>query len=225
VKFFGKDRRIDSITTGEAITWFERMLNGDKKGKGMLAEATARKMVGVARQVFKRALKFKHITENPFVDDELKTTVGVREKDYIALSTIQQLISIMPSVEWRAVIVFARFGAMRVQSELPLLKWSDVNWDENYFVVRKSPKTKKTRRTPIFPEVRQILEELRPITGKSEYVLDVMRTKSSNWRTPLDKMMVKAGIKPWADLFNALRSSGGNGYREKTWDRSAKLNG
>ncbi len=215
LKFFGKDRRIDTITTGEGITWFELMLNGDKKGKGILAEATARKMVGVARQVFKRALKFKLITENPFADDELKTTVGVREKEYITLPRIQQLISILPTVEWRAVIVFARFGGMRAQCELPLLKWSDVNWDENRFVVRRSPKTKTTRSTPIFPEVRQILEELLPITGKSEYVLNVLRTKSKNWRTPLGKMMIKAGMEPWADPYNALRSSAATDIAKK----------
>ena len=215
VKFFGKDRRIDSITTGEAITWFERMLNGDKKDKGMLAEATARKMVGVARQVFKRALKFKLVNENPFADEELKSTVGVREKEYIALPRIQQLISIMPTVEWRAVIVFARFGGLRVQSELPLLKWSDVLWDENRFIVRLSPKTKKTRLTPIFPEIRQILEELYPITGKSEYVLNVMRTKSKNWRMPLEKMMKRAGMTLWPDPFNALRSSAATDIAKK----------
>lgn len=208
VKFFGKMRRIDKITTGEAITWFERMMNGDSNGKGKLAEATARKMVGVARQVFKRAMKFKHITENPFADDELKTTVGNREKSYIDVPTIQQLIQILPSAEWRAVVVFARFAGMRVQSELPLLKWSDVHWDEDRFVVRESPKTKATRYTPIFPEIRQALEDLLPITGESEYVLNVLRTKSKNWRTPLEKMMIRAGMTPWGALFNSMRASG-----------------
>lgn len=184
------------------------MLNGDNKGKGMLAEATARKMVGVARQVFKRALKSEKITKNPFSDEELKTTIGHRDKEYIDVPTIQQLLQILPSAEWRAVVIFARFAGMRVQSELPLLKWSDVLWDEDRFVVRRSPKTKTTRRTPIFPEIRQALEDLLPITGESEYVLNVLRTKSKNWRTPLEKMMEKAGIKPWDALFNSLRASG-----------------
>ena len=208
VKFFGKNCTIDSITTGDAITWYERMRNGDSKGKGKLAEATARKMVGVARQVFKRALKFKHITENPFADDELKTTVGHRDKRYVDIAEIQELLKILPSAEWRAVVVFARFAGMRVQSELPLLKWSDVMWSENWFVVRVSPKTKTTRRTPIFPEIRQALEDLLPITGDSEYVLNVLRRKSTNWRTPLEKMMIRAGLQPWPALFNTMRASG-----------------
>lgn len=42
VKFFGKSCPIDSITTGDAITWYERMLNGDSKGKGKLAETLFR---------------------------------------------------------------------------------------------------------------------------------------------------------------------------------------
>ena len=77
------------------------------------------------------------------------------------------------------------------------------------------PKNKKTRLTPIFPEIRQILEELHPITGQSEYVMNVMRTKSKNWRTPLGKMMVKAGMQPWADPFNALRSSAATDIAKK----------
>lgn len=208
VKFFGKSCPIDSITTGDAITWYERMRNGDSKGKGKLAEATSRKMVGVARQVFKRALKFKHITENPFADDELKTTVGHRDKRYVDVAEIQDLLKTLPSAEWRAVVAFARFAGMRVQSELPLLKWSDVLWAENCFVVRESPKTKSTRRAPIFPEIRQALEDLLPITGDSEYVLNVLRRKSKNWRTPLEKMMIRAGLKPWPALFNTMRASG-----------------
>ena len=77
------------------------------------------------------------------------------------------------------------------------------------------PKNKKTRLTPIFPEIRQILEELGPITGKSEYVLNVMRTKSKNWRMPLEKMMKSAGMTLWPDPFNALRSSAATDIAKK----------
>ena|GEM_PF-2098806 len=80
-------------------------------------------------------------------------------------------------------------------------------WAEDCFVVRLSPKTKTTRRTPIFPEIRKALEDLLPLTGESEYVLDVLRGKSKNWRTPLAKMMIRAGMKPTPALFNAMRAS------------------
>ena len=202
VKFFGADRPIDSITSGDAVDYFEKM----QRGKGKLAATTARKMIGVARQVFKRALKAGHVTTNPFHDDELPTSISEREKDYIDLPTIQSVLAILNSAEWRAVIIFARYAGMRVQSELPLLKWADIDEEQNLFAIY-SPKTKKTRRVPLFPEIRTALDDLRPITGDSEFVLRSLREKSSNWRTPLGKMLKRAGIKPWAPLFNCLRSS------------------
>ena len=203
VKFFGKDRRIDAITTGEAMTWAESMQRGKKK----FAEATARKTLAITRQVFRRAVKFKHITENPFQDEDLKTTVGHREKDYIDVPTIQQVLDVIPSAEWRAVVVFARFAGMRVQSELRLLRWSDIQWNANRFVVR-SPKTKSVRRVPIFPEIKQALEDLLPITGDSEFVLGRRLKTKNNWGTPLMKMVVRAGIPSWSAVFNSLRASG-----------------
>lgn len=203
VKFFGADRSIDSIKVGDAIEWAEAM----RKGRGKLADATAKKMLSIARQVFKRAEKFEHIAVNPFKDEDLKTTVGHREKEYIDVQAVRDLLAVLPSAEWRAVVLFARFAGMRVQSELPLLRWVDVQWDRNRFVVR-SPKTKNVRRVPIFPEIREALEDLLPITGDSEFVLNALRAKSNNWRTPLEKMMRRAGLKPWKALFNSLRASG-----------------
>ncbi len=34
-----------------------------------------------------------------------------------------------------------------------------------------------------------------------------LREKSNNWRTPLEKMLKRAGIPTWSPLFNCLRSS------------------
>jgi hypothetical protein len=99
VRFFGADRLIDEIQVADAIDWFERM----QRGKKALAETTSRKMVGVARQVFKRAVKAGHLAENPFADDELPTSVGNREKDYIDTATVQQAMAVLPSAEWKAV--------------------------------------------------------------------------------------------------------------------------
>jgi integrase len=177
-----------------------------QRGKKKLAETTARKMVGIARQVFKRAVKAKHIAENPFADDERPTSIGNREKEYVSAEAVQQALAVLPSAEWKAVLVFARYAGMRVQSELPLLRWNDIDEQENRFAVY-SPKTKRTRQVPLFPEIRRALEDLRPITGESEYVLGVLREKSNNWRTPLQKILTREGIEPWKPLFNCLRSS------------------
>ncbi|MFO0428038.1 MAG: hypothetical protein ACK526_15850 [Planctomyces sp.] len=59
----------------------------------------------------------------------------------------------------------------------------------------------------MFPEIRQALEDLLLITGDGEFVLGVLREKSANWRTPLGKMLRRAGLKTWKALFNSLRAS------------------
>jgi hypothetical protein len=53
-------------------------------------------MVGIARQVvFKRAVKAKHIAENPFADDELPTSIGNREKEYVSAEAVQQALAVL----------------------------------------------------------------------------------------------------------------------------------
>jgi len=201
--YFGKSQRIDHISVGDAIEWMEHLRNRKKKP---LAESTCRKMVSVARQVFKRAVKKGLIALNPFEDEELPVAVSAREKEYVPIELIQQLLNVLPSTEWQAVIVLARIAGLRVQSEAPLLKWTDIDWDNNFMVVY-SPKTKQRRQVPLFPDVRKVLMDLQSVTGDGEFILRSLREKSSNWRQPLQKMMTRAGIKPWGALFNALRSS------------------
>lgn len=199
-EYFGNRRRIDTITAGMAIRWFEHM-----KASG-LAESTARKMAAVLRHSFKRALKEEHIRANPFADEEIPVTVRVREKPYVELARVEQVLSVLPSAEWRAIVVLARVAGLRVQSEAPLLRWSDIEWDSGWFVVT-STKTKSKRRVPLFPDVKQAFEDLLRITGDSEFVLGALRERSANWRTPLQKMMKRSGIEPWPALWNSLRGS------------------
>lgn len=62
--------------------------------------------------------------------------------------------------------------------------------------------------TRIFPEIKQALEDLLPITGDSEFVLGRRLKTKNNWGTPLMKMVVRAGIPSWSAVFNSLRASG-----------------
>ncbi|MCH2131875.1 MAG: site-specific integrase [Pirellulaceae bacterium] len=199
VNHFGNDRPIDQITIADALEWFEKMQDTH-------AENTARKMIGITRQVFRRAVKAELITNNPFNDDELPVTIGAKEKQYIELSVIADLVKVLPSTEWKAVVVLARVAGLRTPSEPSSLKWCDIDWENNRMAVQDL-KRKKTKSIPLFPDVRKVLEDLLEVTGGGEYVLRALREKSGNWGTPPEKMMTRAGIKPWPALFNSLRSS------------------
>lgn len=197
----GTDRLLDSVTVGDALRWRDAMLSKP------LAEATVRKMTQVGRQVFKRALKEKLVTSNPFLDEDLPVVVGEREKEYVDITVIERLCEHMPSLEWQAVLILARVAGLRVQSEGPLLKWGHVDWSGGRLSVT-DPKRKKTRSVSLFPQLREVLERLYEQAERGEeFILPTVRTRSNNWGTPLKKWMRKAGVEPWAALFNSMRSS------------------
>ena len=63
-----------------------------------------------------------------------------------------------PDAEWRLIVALARFGGIRIPSELVTLKWSDINWEEEKITIHSSKtehhQGKGTRIIPLFPEIR-----------------------------------------------------------------------
>ena len=112
----------------------------------------------------------------------------------------------------RSAVVLSRFGGLRCPSEHMALRWEDVDWERNRVTVR-SPKTEHhpngaSRQIPLFPELlphlRQAFEEAEPGT---EFVITRYRESSQNLRTPLGKIIKRAGLEPWPKLFHNLRST------------------
>ena len=124
----------------------------------------------------------------------------------------QKVLDACPNSQWRLIFALARFGGLRIPSELFALKWSDIHWDDGKMTVH-SPKTehhegKESRLVPIFPELRPYLEDARELAGPSaEHVIDRGRAKSDNLRTQLKRIIKRAGLMPWPKLFANLRSS------------------
>ena len=72
---------------------------------------------------------------NPFSD--LKGTAGAnRDRDYfVSLEEIDKVINACPDAEWRLIVALARFGGIRIPSELITLQWSDINWEEDKITI------------------------------------------------------------------------------------------
>ena len=76
-----------------------------------------------------------------------------------------------------------------------------------------SPKTehhegKDSRQVPLFPELRPYLEEAwEQAEPGAEYIITRYRDCNANLRTQLNRIIRKAGLKPWPKLFQNLRSS------------------
>ena len=118
-------------------------------------------------------------------------------------------------------MALCRYGGLRCPSEVLSLRWQDVNWETERIVVQ-SPKTahhpgKGNRVIPFFAELKPILTEAFHLAlDGTEYVVDGDYRKAANtpsgWRncnlrTQFERLLKRAGLKPWPKLFHAMRAS------------------
>jgi integrase len=182
-------------------------------GEG-LAENTVRRTCGVAKQFFQDALDRELVDCNPFKQRDIPTTTGGNQERqaYITHETAKAVLDACPDAEWRLLFALSRFAGLRCPSEHLALRWSDVNWERNRMVVRSS-KTEHheggaMRVVPLFPEFRPYLEAVFELACPgTEFVINRYRQPNANLRTPLEKIIKRAGVKPWPKLFHNLRAS------------------
>ncbi len=204
--YFENNRRLKDITKGEAKQWTRYLLN-----RG-LAEATVRRSTGMARQFFKEALELKLITTNPFAGLKAVVRGNPSRLCFVDGDTIAKVIEACPNAEWRLLVGLARYGGLRVPSEVVALRWGDIDWDKGTFTVTSSKtehhEGKGSRVVPIFPELLPLLEEAFDMAEEgTQYVIQRYRNPAQNLRTQLKKIIRRAGVEPWPKLWQNLRSS------------------
>ncbi|MCY2953421.1 MAG: site-specific integrase [Planctomycetota bacterium] len=206
IEFFGESRPVRSIEPLDADGWRQHL-----KAAG-LAEATVGRRVGAARMMFKCAVKWKLIGQNPFADVKTGSQSNKDRMFFITLEAAQKVLDACPDAQWRLLFALSRYGGLRCPSEHLALKWGDVDWEHNRIRV-PSPKTAHheggdCRFIPLFPELRphlqEVFDEAEPGT---EYVITKYRWTNCNLRTQLYRIIMRAGLKPWPKPFHNLRSS------------------
>ncbi|MBI1312158.1 tyrosine-type recombinase/integrase [bacterium] len=216
ITYFGADKPLPEITEGDADD-FRRYLKDLK-----LAEVTVNRRCSLAKTWFRVAVRHRLIESNPFRDISAGKKSNESRQRFIDADTIARVIEAAPDSEWRLLIALARFGGLRVPSEPLSLRWSDVDWNRQRITVT-APKThhlpgKETREIPIFPELAEPLREVWELTEDgAEFVITQNRPASlrnnfGNWqgvnlRTRFERIIKRAGLKPWPRLWQNLRSS------------------
>jgi len=205
-EIFGADKPLADILPGDADEWRRAL-----KREG-LAENTIRRRTGIARQIFRAAIRKRIITENPF--DGLP--VGVRgnaaRDRFITPDEATAILEACPDDEWKLIFALSRYGGLRCPSEHMALKWADVDWDKGRLTIR-SPKLehhgdKASRRVPLFPELRShLLAVFEAAEDGAEYVITRYRDPKQNLRTQFQRIIHRAGLSPWPKLFHNLRAS------------------
>lgn len=218
ISHFGEDRDLRRINAGHADE-FRSFLYGQSQ-----EENTVRRYCGLAKQFFRAALRRKLIDSNPF-SDQVSTVTGNSSKFYfVTRDDTKRLLKACLDYQWQLIIALTRFGGLRCPSEVLALNWEDIDWQGKRFTVT-SPKTAhheggESRVVPLFPELAEVLNEgyamefqrlnedsTGPGCVVSGPVITRYRDSTQNLRTTFQKVIKRAGLKPWPKLFQNLRST------------------
>ena len=206
IAFFGKDKKVSEITPADGETFFHHLT-----GKGY-AKATISRAMRRAITFFKFAQKSQFVLDNPFQGIKLPKQTNKSRMAFIDKATIDKLLDQCPDNFWRLVISLARYGGLRIPSELLGLTWDCVDWAAGKLKVT-SPKTEHNeggefRWIPLFPEIKIYLEEAWEAAAEGEkHIFPTLRDQGVNLRQGLSRIIEKAGLSQWPKLFTNLRSS------------------
>ena len=203
--FFGENRVLLSIIEGDADDYRQWLVNEK------YAPATISKEIIFARQIFKLAARKQLIQNNPFTDVKAGKQTNANRIYFINQETIQAVLDACPNTQWQLALAFARYGGVRVPSEIKDLRWADVHWDIDRITITVPKKAHidghQTRVIPIFSELRPYLEKaLEEAIDGEEYVVPLVRS-TGNLRTHAVRLMKKAGVQVWPKPFQNLRAS------------------
>lgn len=205
LKFLSPSADIRSITPADAKNLKVFLITN-------YASGTAGKDLTNAKQFFEYAVDLGLITKNPFSKLKIPSQANPKRLFFVDKETCQKVLDACPNVEWRLIFSLARYGGLRIPSELVDLKWEDVHWDEKKIRIA-STKTehfagKDHRWIPLFPQILEpLLEAFKIAKEGDKFIFSREITGSSNLRQGLTGIIKKAGLSPWPKLFQNLRAS------------------
>lgn len=203
-EFFTDGRRIDTITIGDAADWRAFLL---RKG---LAEASVRLYARITKGAFNAAVDHEYIHNNPFKRLPSRSLAAERTR-YITPAETDKILTVCPTVQWKALFGLARLAGLRAPSEIRGLEWGDIDFERGRMIV-KSPKTerfegKAARVVPIVPRLQKILQEAFLDDAADPKNVITIGTSPGTLHSGLRTIIRRAGIVPWPNLFRALRQS------------------
>ena len=227
---FGDGRRVESVTPADADAFRAAFAAGGRNADGR-AEASVRRMIGRTRQVWKwgRLRKMVPADADPWGHIPAAVRSNPGRKVFVSEEDARRLLDACPSARWRAVVALARWGGLRVVSELVPLTWADVHWpdaaaaderDRAGWLNVRSPKTEhhpggERRTVPLFPELVEPLADLYELAGEGEERLFPGMTPKTNLGTTLGKIIDRAGVGPLPKPFTNLRASRATDLRHR----------
>ena len=206
VEYFGEGKSLREITPGDADLWRLSLVN-----RG-LADNTVRRASGVAKQLFNAAVRRQLLRSNPFADLVAAVRANATRFYFVSQDEAAKVLAACTTAEWKLLFALARYGGLRVPSEVLRLRWEDLDWEHDRFTVT-SPKTEHheggaSRICPIFPELRPyLMDAFDEAEEGAVYCIMRYRDAAVNLRTQLLRIIKRTGLKPWPKLWQNLRST------------------
>ena len=215
--FFGKDCRIDSIHKLDCDHFKTQRL-------AKQAACTVSRNLRRARSIFKLAVDAGWLQHNPFKEVSSNAEVNLSRQCYIDCETVHTILPHCRDDHDRLLLALARFGGLRIPSEIQLLRFSD--FTNGIIRIHSDTKT-GAREVPLFGEIKEIFDRIvAAIDGENlpgnkpgEFIFG----KLGNFRDRILAAIRTSGMEPWEKLFINLRSScitdmAERGYSEKCLD-------
>jgi integrase len=211
---FSPNDPIEKMTTDMLLEWKAALLT-------QYAQASVAGFMRVAKMVFEWAVDHEWLSRNPMKKIPNGNFINRENERVISLEEYAKLLDACPNQEWRTTIALARIGGLRCPSELQQLRWTDINWAENRFLVH-SPKTeghegKDKRVVPLFPELREELERHFSLneTKENEFVIEHYQKTNWNLNNPFQTIAKRAGLGRVVRPFDNMRMSRSNEVFER----------
>lgn len=206
-EFFPR-KMLTGVTAQDAMS-YRVWLKTDKN----LAENTVRKLIGIARQFWNAAITAKLVTENPFIGRGQPVTVRANKKRlfYVTREIAYKVLEACPDATWRLLFGLVRWGGLRCPSEVLGLKWQDVDFEHERFVVRAS-KTEHhadggIRTVPMFPELQELFQDAFDMAKAGDVYCIARYSKAADLRGMFYSIVHRAGVEPWPKPFQNCRST------------------
>ena len=203
-------RPVDSFTSQEANEFYQYM-------QKELAPSTWKRDIGRAKQLFKIAIQIGWIKDNPFKGCKGGASVNPGRFHFVTLDECQAILQECTSLENRLVFVLARFGGLRIPSEIEFMEWKDFNIADGYFIVKIPKKTNKhnqeignfaTRIVPLFKEIENAVREyFDSLPEGAPSLVFPERPTGQALRNRFRGILRRAGVEMWEKFFQNMRST------------------
>ena len=152
------------------------------------------------------------IAATPFADVSAGKDSNDENAAFVERATVEKVMAATADNGWKLIIALSRYAGLRIPSEMVSLRWEHVLWDQRRVIIH-AKKTRKiegkaVRIIPLFDELEPLLRrQLEEAEDGAVYVLPDRLRLHANPGTMLQKLMTRAGVKPWPRQFHNMRAS------------------